>query len=132
MDTGDPFPTRNSPSPSSPLKCISLYQALIAPQHPALFFEDTVTTYGELHSDCRVVSRKLVSLGSLGPNPKTNPNHGLFTRGIRPNTSVALLLNRGPGMLVAIYGVLCAGGCYVPIDTEYPEATTPNRILTLP
>ena len=47
--------------------------------------------------------------------------------GVRRNVSVALLLHRGPSMLVGIYGALCAGVCYVPIDADYPEA----RILLI-
>jgi len=46
---------------------------------------------------------------------------------IHPDEPVALLLRREPSMVVAIYAVLLAGGCYVPIEPDYPT----ERILTI-
>ena len=39
---------------------------------------------------------------------------------IKPDTPVALRLDRSPDMIIAILAVLKAGGCYVPIDPDYP------------
>lgn len=46
--------------------------------------------------------------------------HRLRTLGVGPEVRVALYLERTPLMVVAILGVLKAGGCYVPIDLAYP------------
>lgn len=45
----------------------------------------------------------------------------LSARGVGPDDRVAVVLERGPEMLVALYGVLKAGAAYVPIDPGYPE-----------
>ncbi len=41
--------------------------------------------------------------------------------GVKPEVPVALYLDRSLEMVVAILGVLKAGGCYVPIDLAYPK-----------
>ncbi len=45
----------------------------------------------------------------------------LHSLGVRPETPVALYLDRSLETVVAILGVLKAGGCYVPIDIAYPQ-----------
>src|SRR5437879_6517892 len=47
--------------------------------------------------------------------------HHLRALGIKPETPVALYLDRSVNMVVAILGVLKAGGAYVPIDLAYPK-----------
>jgi amino acid adenylation domain-containing protein len=44
----------------------------------------------------------------------------LRAEGLLPDARVAVLLERGPELLVALLGVLKAGGAYVPIDPAYP------------
>ena len=46
----------------------------------------------------------------------------LTTSGIGPDKIVALLLDRGIGLLTAIVGVLKAGGTYLPLDPSHPPA----------
>lgn len=46
--------------------------------------------------------------------------NGLRERGVRPGDLVALLLPRDSRLIVAMYGVLKAGGAYIPCDPEYP------------
>jgi surfactin family lipopeptide synthetase A len=41
-------------------------------------------------------------------------------QGIGPNSITGILLNRSPELLVSMLGVLKAGGCYMPIETELP------------
>ncbi len=48
--------------------------------------------------------------------------HHLRALGVRPGSLVAVLLDRGPDLLIALLAVLRAGGAYVPIDPEYPDA----------
>jgi amino acid adenylation domain-containing protein len=47
--------------------------------------------------------------------------HHLRAMGVRPESRVALCLDRSPELLIAMLAVLKAGGCYVPLDPEYPE-----------
>ncbi|HEX8273629.1 MAG TPA: amino acid adenylation domain-containing protein [Longimicrobiaceae bacterium] len=44
----------------------------------------------------------------------------LADRGVRPETRVALCLERTPDLPVAVLAVLRAGGAYVPLDPSYP------------
>ncbi|WP_305095265.1 amino acid adenylation domain-containing protein [Prescottella sp. R16] len=44
----------------------------------------------------------------------------LVGRGVGPETPVAVLVDRGIGQIVALLGVLTAGGHYVPVDTDTP------------
>ncbi|WP_052688261.1 AMP-binding protein [Xanthomonas sp. MUS 060] len=48
--------------------------------------------------------------------------HCLIERGLRPRERVALWFDRSPDFLIALLGVLKAGGCYVPLDPHYPTA----------
>ncbi|MGH9760731.1 MAG: condensation domain-containing protein, partial [Blastocatellia bacterium] len=48
-------------------------------------------------------------------------SHRLKRFGAGPETVVALLLNRGPEMVLAILAVLKAGASYVVLDPEYPK-----------
>ncbi|MES1244614.1 MAG: amino acid adenylation domain-containing protein, partial [Acidobacteriota bacterium] len=41
--------------------------------------------------------------------------------GVRPGSPVALYLERSLELIVATLAILKAGGCYMPIDTAYPE-----------
>ncbi|MCP4155756.1 MAG: amino acid adenylation domain-containing protein, partial [bacterium] len=44
----------------------------------------------------------------------------LRSKGIKPNTIAALMVERTIEMLVAIFGIVKAGGAYLPIDPGYP------------
>lgn len=45
----------------------------------------------------------------------------LRQRGVGPNVPVGLCLQRNARMVVGMLGILKAGGCYVPLDSHYPE-----------
>src|SRR5207302_6405053 len=54
-------------------------------------------------------------------NTRTNQlAHYLRQLGVRPDDRVAICLERGLEMVVAILAVLKAGGAYVPLDPAYP------------
>jgi amino acid adenylation domain-containing protein len=72
------------------------------PGDPAVLFEDQSLTYGELD----VRANRLA--------------HHLLSRGVGPEVPVGLFVERSPEAMVGILGILKAGGCYVPIDPEYP------------
>ncbi|HEX2189490.1 MAG TPA: amino acid adenylation domain-containing protein, partial [Longimicrobiaceae bacterium] len=44
----------------------------------------------------------------------------LRARGVGPETRVAVCVERSPGAVAAVLGVLRAGGAFVPLDPEYP------------
>ncbi|WP_408890509.1 non-ribosomal peptide synthase/polyketide synthase [Myxococcus faecalis] len=46
--------------------------------------------------------------------------HWLRARGVGPESRVALCLERGVDMVVALFGVLKSGGAYVPLDPAHP------------
>ena len=47
---------------------------------------------------------------------------GLLDAGMRQGEAVEVCLPRGPEQIAAVFGVLAAGGCYVPVDTAQPPA----------
>ncbi|MFC9249794.1 amino acid adenylation domain-containing protein [Amycolatopsis thailandensis] len=71
------------------------------PDRPALLFGDKVTTYGEL------ADRALRVAAALD---------------IDPGEPVAVTLAKGPDQIAAVLGVLAAGGVYVPIGVDQPDA----------
>ena len=44
----------------------------------------------------------------------------LTTKGVGPNVGVAICIERSPELVVAMLGVLKAGGYYLPLDPDYP------------
>ncbi|MYW14958.1 amino acid adenylation domain-containing protein, partial [Streptomyces sp. SID2955] len=46
----------------------------------------------------------------------------LREHGVAPGTPVGISVRRGPAMVAAVYGVLKAGGCYVPLEPSLPAA----------
>lgn len=77
-------------------------QAKQRPDAVAAAFADRTLTYGELDADANRLARRLKLAGLSG------------------NAPVALYLDRTPEMLIAMLGVLKAGGAYLPIDASYP------------
>jgi amino acid adenylation domain-containing protein len=53
--------------------------------------------------------------------------HYLRRKGVGPDSVVAVMDDRTPEMIVALLGVLKAGGAYLPVDTQNPR----DRILSL-
>ncbi|MFB7664837.1 amino acid adenylation domain-containing protein [Kitasatospora sp. NPDC056138] len=78
-------------------------QAARTPQAPALVFGDEQLSFRELNSRANQVARQLQD------------------EGVGPETVVGLLLPRGTGLVVALLGVLKAGGAYLPLDPQHPE-----------
>lgn len=74
------------------------------PNNVAVIFENQKLTYTELNERSNQLA------------------HYLRKQGVKPETLVAVCLERSLEMIIAILGILKAGGAYVPIDPEYPEA----------
>ncbi len=78
-------------------------QAGRTPGAVAISHRGAATTYGELE---RLADRLA---------------HALRRRGVGPETRVGICLERTPGLVAAMLGVLGAGGAYVPLDPAYPR-----------
>jgi amino acid adenylation domain-containing protein len=77
-------------------------QAARTPDALALVFEGRRLTWRELDERCSRLARHL------------------RRQGVGPESIVALLLDRSVELVVAILGVLRAGGAYLPLDPAYP------------
>ncbi|MGC2691766.1 MAG: amino acid adenylation domain-containing protein [Desulfobaccales bacterium] len=78
-------------------------QAVQRPQAPALSFGGPILTYGQL--DARA----------------NRWAHHLRRLGVGPDVPVGICMEPAVEMLVGVLGILKAGGCYVPLDTDYPS-----------
>ena len=76
------------------------------PQAIAVVFEDASLSYAELNARANQLAHYLLGLG------------------VRPDTRVAVCVERGQEMIIGLLAVLKAGGAYVPLDPIYP----PDRI----
>eukprot|EP01059_Diplonema_ambulator_P002094 TRINITY_DN11727_c1_g1_i1.p1 TRINITY_DN11727_c1_g1~~TRINITY_DN11727_c1_g1_i1.p1 ORF type:complete len:2221 (+),score=342.23 TRINITY_DN11727_c1_g1_i1:731-6664(+) len=106
----------NTSAPYPAEKCIhDLFedQAMELPNSPCITYHEPVSmlwvtlSYGDLYCRCYALYTQLRRLG------------------VGPDTPVPILIDRSIHQIVAIYGVLLAGGCYVPIDPDYPN----DRVL---
>lgn len=89
-----------------PSSCIHHEFEQRAAQNPdaiAVTFANEQLTYAELNAKANQLA------------------HFLQQKGVQPDDLVALYLERSLEMVVAILGVLKAGGAYLPMDTAYPE-----------
>jgi amino acid adenylation domain-containing protein len=89
-----------------PLHSLFEAQAAARPDKVALIAGEQALSYAELERRANQLARRLRRLG------------------VELETPVGLLLGRSAQMIVAVLGVLEAGGAYVPIDPFYP----PDRI----
>ncbi|HET9227351.1 MAG TPA: amino acid adenylation domain-containing protein, partial [Thermoanaerobaculia bacterium] len=86
-----------------PVHALFEAQALRVPDKPAVEAGSTVLTYAELDRRSTALARWLVR------------------RGVGPESVVGVQLRRSPEMIVALLGVLKAGGAYLPLDPTYPR-----------
>ena len=77
-------------------------QAALRPGAPALLFEDQALTFSEINSRANQLARHLLSCG------------------LQPEARVGVMLSRSSDVLVALLAIFKAGGCYLPLDPEYP------------
>ena len=80
-----------------------LYQCQHQSEAIALVESDRYLSYGDLLARAQSVAAGLQALG------------------IQPGQPVAVHLDRGIDAVIAIFGVLLAGACYVPLDLKNPK-----------
>ncbi|APF18136.1 amino acid adenylation domain protein [Caldithrix abyssi DSM 13497] len=93
-------------APRDPHLCIHhLFEKRAAetPDAPAVVAPDQTLTYDQLNRQANQLARLL------------------HRQGVRPETVVGVMLERQAHLLVAVLGVLKAGGAYLPLDPSYPE-----------
>jgi amino acid adenylation domain-containing protein len=78
--------------------------ALATPGRVAVTCDGTDVTYGELDARAGRLAGRLLAAG------------------VRRDEAVGVLLERSVDFVVAVLGILKAGGCYVPLDPDYPAA----------
>ncbi|MEI6708852.1 MAG: amino acid adenylation domain-containing protein [Methylococcales bacterium] len=93
-------------------KCIhQLFEEQVArtPSAIALVFEDQQLSYQVLNAQANQLAYHLVELG------------------VKPDTLVAICVDRCLNMVVGLLAILKAGGAYVPLDPSYPV----DRLITM-
>ncbi|WP_299011964.1 AMP-binding protein, partial [uncultured Shewanella sp.] len=83
------------------------------PNNVALVFEGEELTYHELNQSANQLAHQIRSQYQVK-----------YQTSLKPNTLIALYLDRSLEMVMSILAVLKAGGAYVPIAPEYPQART--------
>ena len=79
-------------------------QAANHPTKPAISFENTIVTYGELNRRADQVAQFLMK------------------RGVRAGDFIGVCIERSPALVAALIGILRAGAAFVPFDAKYPPA----------
>ena len=95
-------------------------RAAATPEAVAVVCEDSQLNYAELNAQANRLARYLRELG------------------VKPDTRVAICVERGLGMMAGLLAILKAGGAYVPLDPDYPrerlafmlEDSAPAALLT--
>ncbi|UAA39460.1 amino acid adenylation domain-containing protein [Paraneptunicella aestuarii] len=87
-------------------KCIHelfIQQVAKNPDKAAIVFENQSLSYQQLYDKSRMLALYLQS------------------KGVRPDSLVAVCMDRTLDLLVGMLGILQAGGAYVPLDPSYPD-----------
>ncbi|MBN2431271.1 MAG: amino acid adenylation domain-containing protein [Acidobacteria bacterium] len=108
------------PSTPIPLMTRIEQQATQGPDRPALVFDETVVTYGELITLTRRAARRLAA------------------QGMGPGRRVGILLPRSSELVLAVLAVLRCGAAFVPLAPEDPrdrrrfilEDAAPDLLIT--
>ncbi|MGB6387213.1 MAG: amino acid adenylation domain-containing protein [Terriglobales bacterium] len=99
----------NSDNPDCLIQDLFLEQARRTPEWPALISSARTLSYKDLLFHARALGSRLRALG------------------VRPNTLVAIVMEKGWEQIVAVLGILEAGAAYLPVDPNIP----PERLTFL-
>jgi len=77
-------------------------QAAARPNAPAVLFADQALTFSEINGRANQLARHLLSCG------------------LEPEARVGVMLPRSPDAVVVLLAIFKAGGCYLPLDPDYP------------
>ncbi|WP_237577658.1 amino acid adenylation domain-containing protein, partial [Mycetohabitans sp. B6] len=82
-----------------------LFEAQVerTPEAPALVYEDQTLSYAQLNARANRLAHQLIEWG------------------VRPDTRVAICVQRSAALVVGLLAILKAGGAYVPLDPSYPS-----------
>ncbi|MBL8677329.1 MAG: AMP-binding protein, partial [Alphaproteobacteria bacterium] len=78
-------------------------QAERTPDNIAVIYEDQQLTYQQLNQKANQLAHHLRDLG------------------VKPDTLIAIAMERSLEMIIGLLGILKAGGAYVPLDPSYPQ-----------
>ncbi|MDX7998135.1 amino acid adenylation domain-containing protein [Xenorhabdus sp. Reich] len=96
----------NSPHADFPQDALihQLFEAQVqrTPDAAAVIFEDQSMSYDELNRRANQLAHHLIAFG------------------VRPDSRVAICVERGLDMIISLFGILKAGAGYIPLDPEYP------------
>ena len=99
----------DAPAPAECLHRVVSRQAERTPDAPAVVSRGATLSYGELEARANQLAG------------------ALRDRGVGTESRVALAVDRGLEMVVALLAILKTGGAYLPLDPSYP----PERLLTI-
>jgi amino acid adenylation domain-containing protein len=87
------------------LNVAQLFEAQVArnPDAIALVWGEEELTYREVNTQANQLA------------------HHLRRRGIGAETAVGIYMERSPGLIIGLIAICKAGGCYLPLDTTYPQ-----------
>lgn len=93
----------HSASPDRLIQDLFFEQAVRTPEAPAVISSRRTLSYSELAALAYGLGQRLRALG------------------VRPNTLVAVVMDKGWEQIVGVLGTLAAGAAYLPIDASVPE-----------
>jgi amino acid adenylation domain-containing protein/FkbM family methyltransferase len=96
--------------PATTLSALFEEQVARASSAPAVLFEDSVLSYGELNRRANRLARYLIGLGA------------------GPERFVAIALPRSELLVIALLAILKAGAAYLPLDTDYPAGRIAHMV----
>ncbi|HHU63230.1 MAG TPA: amino acid adenylation domain-containing protein [Clostridiales bacterium] len=95
-DTDRPYPAHKT------MQQLFEEQVALNPDNVAVVFEDKQLTYSQLNERANQLARLL------------------RRNGVKPDDIVGIMVRRSVEMIIGIMAIIKAGGCYLPIDPEYP------------